>query len=299
MKKSLLCSMILLGSLGVSAQYIAGSKEDGEVFYLNGTVFASQQDFIESGGRCGVPTPDGDELAAVEVEMEDAIYQNESNFNLAVINVPVYLHVIRRNDGSGGITRAMARDQLRVLNAAFASAGFHFNFAGYTVTNNSSWYTMTPGSAAEAAAKAALRVGGPETLNFYVAGIGGGLLGWATFPWWYAGAPSDDGVVVLNQSLPGGTAAPYDLGDTGTHEVGHWLGLYHTFQGGCVAPGDYIADTPFEAGPAFGCPIGIDTCPQPGTDPVTNFMDYSDDACMNHFTPDQGTRMNAAWAMFR
>lgn len=61
-----------------------------------------------------------------------------------------------------------------------------------------------------------------------------------------------------------------------------------------------VADTPAEANPASGCPVGADTCPtKPGLDPVKNFMDYSNDACMDHFTPNQVTRMQNQWVTYR
>jgi hypothetical protein len=212
------------------------------------------------------------------------------------ITIPTAFHVI--HDGSkGNLSAAMIADQMAVLDAAFASTPFRFNLITTTYTNNASWFAM--GTSAEKQAKAALRVGGPETLNIYSANPSSGYLGWATFPWWYNSDPKGDGIVVLYSSLPGGGAVPYDEGDTATHEVGHWLGLYHTFQGGC-RDGDEVADTPAEQSAAYGCPVGRDTCKRnAGADPIHNFMDYTDDHCMDHFTSQQSTRMDAAWATYR
>jgi hypothetical protein len=77
------------------------------------------------------------------------------------------------------------------------------------------------------------------------------------------------------------------------------LGLYHTFQNGCSGGGDAVEDTPFCAAPTEGCPATKDTCPQPGTDPVRNFMDYSDDSCMRAFTPGQHQRVENMWKQYR
>jgi uncharacterized protein with PIN domain len=193
------------------------------------------------------------------------------------------------------VTDQQIADQVAVLNGAFANTNFQFSHLSTDRTNNSNWSSGSN----EMQFKSALAVDPAHTLNFYTGNLGGGLLGWAVFPWSYPESSFWHGVVCLYSSLPGGSAFPYDEGDTGTHEVGHYAGLYHTFQGGCSGNGDFVADTPAESSPAFGCPAGRNTCTSPGDDPIYNFMDYTDDDCMNHFTAGQSARMDAQMALYR
>lgn len=214
-----------------------------------------------------------------------------------VINV--YFHVITDTNGIGNVTSTQIASQIAVLNAAYSPWGWTFNLVSTDWTQNNTWFNMGSGTTAETQAKAALRQGGAGDLNLYTANPGGGLLGWATFPWNYTAAPSKDGVVLLYGTLPGGAATPYNLGDTATHEVGHWMGLYHTFQGGCLKTGDYVSDTPAEKSAAYGCPTGRDTCRGGGADPISNFMDYTDDSCMDRFSSGQDARMDSMMTTYR
>ncbi|EAP99677.1 metalloprotease MEP1-like protein [Janibacter sp. HTCC2649] len=226
------------------------------------------------------------------------------------VTIPTIFHVVSKAQldaaGEARMTK-MITDQVQVLNDSYSGATaadaantpFRFDLTKTTWTVNPVWNTVTPGKV-ERDMKKALYEGDSKTLNVYVADIGDGLLGWAYFPKGYNnGRDFIDGVVMLDESMPGGTAGKYSLGDTLTHEVGHWLMLDHTFNKGCSAAGDYVADTPREAQPQFNCPVGADTCTAPGLDPIHNFMDYSQDSCMNMFTKGQAERMSDAWLAFR
>ena len=307
---------------GVPGAAVAQDKANGRPFWVGDHSWQSKQAFIDSGARCA--TKPLSDLERFEVEQKigpfmaaraQALGQpgtdakpgsgggGGTTVTGGVINV--YFHVINNGTSlaAGNIPDSQIAAQINVLNAAYAGTGWSFILVDTDRTTNATWYTMTPGSTAEAQAKNALRQGSADDLNVYTANIGGGLLGWATFPSNYASKPKVDGVVVLFSSLPGGTAAPYNLGDTATHEVGHWMGLYHTFQGGCArqtSGGDIVADTAAEKSPAYGCPVGRDSCATlPDVDPIYNFMDYTDDACMVEFTRGQDTRIDSVFSAYR
>jgi hypothetical protein len=270
-------------------------------FHFNGKVWADQSDFIKAGLRCGTRQVD----PGIDEQLGAMLRGGKPGPNVTFpVTINVYFHIIRSSSGAGAVSNVQIDDQIAVLNAAYVGTA-QFVLASTDTTVNDAWFAMEPGTPAEDAAKSALRQGSADDLNIYSANPGSSLLGWATFPSSYNSQPLDDGVVILYSSVPGGGAVPYDEGDTATHEVGHWLGLYHTFQGGCGGlknsskTGDLIADTPAEASPAFGCPVGRNTCASPGNDPITNFMDYTDDACMFQFTSDQYNRAEAQFARYR
>lgn len=137
-------------------------------------------------------------------------------------------------------------------------------------------------------------------LNIYVVKSinSGSILGYASFP---GGPMNEDGAVMAyNYFGRTGSIASNCSGRTASHEIGHWFGLYHTFNGGCgadtCADGDLVCDTPPAAGPNFGCPVSVNSCSNdvPNVnDQVANYMDYSNDACKSMFTLGQKVRMQA------
>ncbi|HYO64676.1 MAG TPA: zinc metalloprotease [Archangium sp.] len=277
----------------------------GAVLALGGCTSAEQapaeeQQPAQQATRSGCATVDLTEAEKATVEQAIAgRVKGQARANGSV-NFKVYWHVINNGTGlaNGDIPQTQIDNSIAVLNAAYRNTPFTFTLAGVDRTTNSTWYTCA-GGGCESKMKSALRIGGAGDLNVYSNNMGRGLLGWATFHSSYASNPLMDGGVILYSSVPGGTAAPYNQGDTLTHEVGHWAGLYHTFQGGCAEPGDYVSDTPAESGAAYGCPSGRDTCTTAGLDPITNFMDYTDDACMNTFSAGQANRADSLVAQYR
>ncbi|MBD2724576.1 GEVED domain-containing protein [Hymenobacter armeniacus] len=138
-----------------------------------------------------------------------------------------------------------------------------------------------------------------QYLNLWVGTIGGGILGYAQFP---GGAASTDGVVIspVYFGRTGTVTAPFNLGRTASHEVGHWLNLNHIWgddNGACTGT-DNVSDTPNQGAENYGKPVfpHVSCSNGPNGDMFMNYMDYVDDAAMFMFSTGQSSRMNALFA---
>jgi len=176
--------------------------------------YPSMEAFHSSGRRCGSYKSkediDRDEAEHQEI-LESILSSSSSNLRsrvdtlqLSVVtNVTLHIHVIMSSSGLGNVSSTMIDSQVNVLNQDFNSLSFQFVVKSIDYTRNDQWYTMDKGSTAERLAKNALRKGTAADLNLYFANIGGGLLGWATFPADYKNNPKNDGAVILSATLPG------------------------------------------------------------------------------------------------
>lgn len=291
----------LFGCAACAVPKIAWAQD--EPVTIGGRTFSSSADFIRQGRRCGTPEPSV--LIRGQTSRAFSAFRTLNIDLESKIVVPVHVHVIHKGD-EGKVSESSIDSQIEVLDNAYKKTNVGFTRASLEYVDKEDWYEIGPPPAnpfadnKEAEMKRSLGKNQTSALNCYILKCSASLLGWATFPWEISIDLARDGVVILNESLPSGAAAPFNEGDTATHEIGHWLGLFHTFQGACDEPGDAVSDTPFQSSPTDGCPTGRDTCPAlPGLDPITNFMDYSADACMLEFSSEQIARMRAFIALFR
>ena len=259
------------------------------------------------GGRQGLDHRDltAQQRAAIEKRTREILAAKKANgggsATVSSAAVPVYVHVMADANGNGDVSDSQIAQQITVLNQTYAgtesasasNTGFTFTLAGTDRYYNSTWHKDRQSTKY----RAQTRRGGADALNIWLVDFS--YLGIATFPWDYAKSPGIDGIRVHFDSLPGGSIANYNLGETATHEAGHWFGLYHTFQGGCTSTNDEVSDTPAQSSATSACPEGRDSCSLPGLDPIHNYMDYSYDSCYTQFTSGQTSRMQQMFSAYR
>jgi Pregnancy-associated plasma protein-A len=251
---------------------------------------------VASSARGGASGVDHREISAaeqraIERRTDSRLAGARGTTSLVGPRVPVHVHVMRDAAGRGNVTNKQIHRQVTVLNRDYPA--FNFHLASINRFKNTTWHKDNQ----SARYRKLTRKGGANALNIWLVDFQ--FLGIATFPWDYGKRGAVDGIRVHYDSLPGGGIANFNLGGTATHETGHWLGLYHTFQGGCTQSNDRVNDTPAQSSPTSGCPITRDSCPMPGDDPVHNYMDYSIDRCYTEFTDGQVQRMREMWAAWR
>ena len=259
---------------------------------------------------------DLEQHTAAFVQSREEARANGAQMQSVVVTIPVVFHVVYANS-TENIPDAQLLEQLQVLNDDFRrlnadqdniwpqAADTEIEFCLATRDPNGAptdgilRVPTTAGSFGSSDAVKFTDQGGSDAwprddyMNFWVCNLGGGLLGYAQFP---GGNAATDGIVCGYQfvGIDGPGAGAYNLGRTATHEVGHWLNLRHVWgDGGCGAD-DFVADTPESDGANYGCAIGHVSCST--EDMVQNYMDYSDDGCMNVFSQGQGDRMQALFA---
>lgn len=238
--------------------------------------------------------------------------------------IPVVVHVVYRINAEN-ISSAQIESQIDILNADFrrkngdlssvpsdfesftADTRIEFELAQTDPAGNATdgitrTQTNVNGFAHDDAVKSASSGGADawpsgQYLNIWVCRLAGGLLGYAQFP---GGPAATDGVVATHTAFgnTGTAAAPFNLGRTTVHEIGHWLNLRHIWgddSGGCSGS-DFVDDTPNQGGPNYGTPTfpTVSCSNGPSGDMFMNFMDYVDDAAMVMFTAGQVTRVQAA-----
>jgi len=259
----------------------------------------------QPGRKCG--SPGNNEIAALN-RNASAIEAANAAMGLvesaATLVVDTYFHVVAagKDVSDGYVSQETMTKQLAAMNSAFEPYGIQFNLKGTDWTINKRWAIDQKTKKM----KRTLRKGDYKTLNIYFQKrLEDDNLGYCYFP---TGPPAPgtnkfnrDGCSIDSASVPGGSYEGYNLGLTTVHEIGHWFGLLHTFEGQkCSGEGDLVDDTPQQISATVGCPEGRDSCPKnPGLDPIHNYMDYSTDVCYTQFTEGQMKRMKTMYNTYR
>ena len=246
------------------------------------------------------------ELFALDLEraFRDVQARNPKNAEAAAeapLQINVVFHVLSGASLEGNLSESTLADQVSVINTAYQSSGLQFRIAEVRRYPNSPYFAggCFPTTESGIRMKSELAVDSARFVNIYTCKLDlPYIAGYGTLPDEFPEGDPRHGLVIDYAAISGGSA-PLDLGHTLVHELGHYFGLLHTFQGGCADPGDGISDTPAEASPAYGCQFGRDSCPQAGLDPINNYMDYSEDQCTDRFTALQGERMRALIGVYR
>ncbi len=289
----------------------------------NGQAFVNSRGLLPNGKRCGTPGFDPLRFATSAIAPSDCSYGSTTikpDYDPVVTyTIPVVVHVIQRTNGTGYISPAKVQSQIDILNEDFLAipgslgapgtdSRIQFELAsvdpsgnattGITYSTNNTWYNDGGGY------WNSLAWDTNNYLNIYTNSASGYLGYVPDLPQGGIVGSNSDRVVVYWASfgLNGPIGPPFNKGRTTTHEVGHYLGLYHTFDGGCgggscYTSGDRICDTNRESQPTYGCPGSKNSCSS--SDPIHNYMDYSDDTCMNQFTPEQVNRMRCTMDNWR
>lgn len=327
----------LVAGTVVAAAPSAGADPRGQsdallvdsVIEVGGTRFATWPEYTQSevfrelGLRCGAPDHDPMKFSTFMESPSDCSYGStnptEAYAPSVIYDIPVVVHVLQNENGKGFISEQLIRSQIEILNEDFRALSgtpgapgvdtrIQFHLAtvdplgnptsGVTYTTNTDWF------------KDSGNYWGPlnwdteRYMNVYTNKASGALGYVPDIPQGGVAGKNSDRVVVLwsafGRNAPIG--APFDQGRTLTHEVGHYLGLYHTFDGGCgnasacYTTGDRICDTNRQSSPSSGCG-SPSSCNSP--DPVNNYMDYSNDVCMFEFSEEQARRMRCSLEFYR
>lgn len=238
--------------------------------------------------ECGSHSPSPEALAAIQA-LAAAESQNGGNISVLdvqnTISVDVYFHAVTGSSAQDSYpSDTTFLSQLSVMNSAYAGAGIQFTFGGSDLVRSDELSTGAgifddaPTSDMMAYLRS-VRRGTYADLNlyFYTNADVNDAIGACSFPITPVPASSSDdftidGCHIAAGTLPGGDLDGYNLGMTAVHETGHWFSLLHPWSSSCYDAGDYVADTPQEIEPSYGCPVGKDTCPDvAGLDPIHNY----------------------------